>query len=258
MHGFRGVSPTCRPALVALIAVLFMSVGAASANAGGRDHGSAPGHEKWTSDEGQQSGGHWDSDKGQSDDWQSSDKSQSDTSDTGSEDQGQDCKKNEGQPAEQTGEQGQPQGPPQGEVGGEQGQKGEESQNGEKGEHGKKEEENKGGKTPTQGGPTPTTVEQTPAAVTTPAPVVAPVQAQQTPTGGGEVQGVVEESPGKTGSQGGGSGNRGGRVLASTQTQLTASETGLARTGFDAWQLALLGALCVAGSALLLRRTSRS
>jgi hypothetical protein len=41
-------------------------------------------------------------------------------------------------------------------------------------------------------------------------------------------------------------------------TEATASESGLAGTGFDAWQLALLGAFCVAGSALLLRRTRRS
>jgi len=251
MHGTCAVR-TFRTPLIALVGVLFILVGAGNAYAGGSDHGNSLGHQKWTSDEGQQSGGQWDSQKSDDESW-----SDSSTSD------GQDCKKNESSTGEQTGEQTPV--PPQGATGGEQQggqQKGEQGgeQKGEEKEHGKKEEENKGenkgGSTPT---PAPTTAPTPTSVVTpTPVPVSAPVQVQQTPAQGGEVQGESQAAPKETG-QGGSSPKRGGRVLAENQTTTpTASESSLAATGFGAWQLALLGVLCVAGSALLLRRTRRS
>jgi hypothetical protein len=260
MHGNRAVR-TIRAALIALIGALFMSVGAVSANAGGSDHANGLGHQKWASDMSQQSSGEWDSNKSDSESW--SGNSESDNN-------GKDCKKNESSAGEKTGEQAPT--PSQGETGGEQGgeqkgehggeQKGGESQKGEhgkkeeqnQGEHGKKEQENQGGTTPTQAGQT------TPAVVTTPvaAPTPAPVQAQQAPAQGGEVQGETQETPQET-AQGGVSPNRGGRVLAENETtKPAASERSLAFTGFDVRQLALLGVLCIAGSALLLRRTRRS
>jgi len=252
MHGSRA-ERTFRSALIALIGVLFMSVGAASAFAGGSDHGNGLGQQKWTSDKGQQSDGQWDSKSSEDESW--SDDSES------SDDNGKDCKKEESSTGEQSGEQTST--PPTGQTGGEQ-QGGEQGENGEHGkkeeeEQGKKEEEHKGGEK-SQGGSTPTQPQQTtPAVVTTPTTPTtpAPVQAQQAPASG-EVQGVAEESPEETG-KGGSSPNRGGNVLAeNTATTPTASESGLASTGFDAWQLALLGAVCIAGSALLLRRTRRS
>jgi len=263
MHGFRGGLTTCRSALVALVAMLFVFAGATSAYAGGRDHGSAPGQEKWASGESNHQSDGWGSKEGDtSKDWQSDDKSGESHSDYGD----KDCKKDESTAGEQTGEQGQPQQPPAGQTGGEsqEGEKdygdkeGEKDHGNKEGEKGEKGDHNKGGETPTRGGETPTQTETQP----TPAPVstapVAPVQAQQTPTGG-EVQAETEESPSETGNQGGESPNEGGRVFAeNASTEATASESGLAGTGFDAWQLALLGAFCVAGSALLLRRTRRS
>jgi hypothetical protein len=243
MHGTRAVR-TFHAALIALVGALVMTVGAASAYAGGSDHGNGLGHQKTASDKGQQSDDQWGSDK--------SDESSSE--DTKS-DHGKPCNEESSSAGEQTGEQPSP--PAGGEQGGE--QKGE--QGGEqKGEQGKKEEENKGsnkGGETSQGGPA-LTPETTPAVVTTPAPATVPVQAQQAPASGGEVQGESEQAPEETG-QGGGSPSSGGRVLAENQTTTpTASESGLAGTGFDARQLALLGAVCVAGSALLLRRTRKS
>jgi hypothetical protein len=249
MHGTRAVR-TFRAALIALIGVLVMSVGAANAYAGGSDHGNGSGHQKWASDEGQQSGGQWSSDSSDDQSW---------SSDSESTDHG-DCKKNESSTGEKTGEQTpptSPQGVTGGEQKGEQGgeQQGEEQKKGEehqKGEHGKKEEENKGETAPT---PTPTQP-TTPAVVTTPAP--APVQAQQAPAQGGEVQGESEQAPQKK-SQGAAAPSRGGRVLAENETTTpTAGESQLAETGFDVWPLALLGVLCIAGSAVLLRRARRS
>jgi len=253
MHGTRAVR-TFRTALIALVGVLSIFVGAGNAYAGGSDHGNSIGHQKWALDEGQQSGGQWDSQKSDDESW-------SDDSKSGN---NQDCKQNESSTGEKTAEQ--PPAAPQGTTGGEQGgeqkgeqggeQKGEETQ---KGEHGKKEEENKGenqGGEKSQGGSAPTPAPTPTSVVTTPAPAPAPVQVQQTPVQGGEVQGESQESPAETG---GSSPKRGGRVLASNETTTpTASESSLAATGFGAWQLALLGILCVAGSALLLRRTRRS
>ena len=47
-------------------------------------------------------------------------------------------------------------------------------------------------------------------------------------------------------------------VLASTKITLPVASKSLAGTGFGAWQVALLGAVCIAASALLLRRTRRT
>ncbi len=46
-------------------------------------------------------------------------------------------------------------------------------------------------------------------------------------------------------------------ILTSVETTLPVASKSLARTGFDAWQIAFIGAVCLAGSALLLRRTRR-
>ena len=94
------------------------------------------------------------------------------------------------------------------------------------------------------------------------APVTpAPVTAVQTPTNqGGQVQGEVQETPvnGKGGSTQGESGSQGSEILAENTTAAASESGGLAGTGFDAWLVALLGVACVAGSAVLLRRTRRS
>jgi len=259
---------TRRCVLVALFAVLVtvlvMFVGATGAYAGGRDYGSAPGQQKWSSDDGKSKG--------------SQESDADDESDSGSNAQngaenGRDCKKNEGQPSEQTGEQGQPKGPPAAENGGQVqgGQQGEEGKKGHEGEQGEeehnkgKEEHNKGKEnqgekqpvTPTSPTTVPTqTQAQTPAATT---PVTTPVQTQQTPSQGGQVQGETQESPqGPSGKQG--ERTTGGRVLAENTTPVAnqSQAGGLAATGFDAWLVALLGVGCIAGAGLLLRRTRRS
>jgi hypothetical protein len=245
MHRNRGAR-TFRAALIALIGVLVMSVCAASAYAGGRDDGNGPGRQNWVSSQIQQN-----LQSAQVESQSSSDQSSSDESQ--SEDHGKHCKKNE----TSTGEQG---------------KTGEESQ---QGELGKKQNEEQGNAGPSQGGkkaetgaaPTPAgqtapAAVTTPAAMTTPAvvptPAPAPVQAQQAPTQGGEVQGQTEQAPQQS-PAGSSPSKRGGRVLAENQiTTPTASRSRLAETGFDAWRLALLGAICVATSALLLRRTRRS
>ena len=88
----------------------------------------------------------------------------------------------------------------------------------------------------------------------------APVTAVQTPNQGGQVQGEVQETPvnGKGGSNQGESGSQGSEILAENTTAAASESGGLAGTGFDAWLVALLGVACVAGSAVLLRRTRRS
>jgi LPXTG-motif cell wall-anchored protein len=260
---------TRRSALVALFAVMVMFVGATGAYAGGRDYGSAPGHQKSSSDDGKSKG--------------SQESDADDESDLGGsngqngDENGRDCKKNEGQPSEQTGEQGQPKSPPAAENGGQVqgGQQGEEGKKGHEGEQGKeehnkgKEEHNKGKEnqgetqpvTPTSPTTVPTqtqaqTPAQTPAATT---PVTTPVQTQQTPSQGGQVQGETQESPqGPSGKQG--ESTTGGRVLAENTTPVAnqSQAGGLASTGFDAWLVALLGVGCIAGAGLLLRRTRRS
>jgi LPXTG-motif cell wall-anchored protein len=268
---------TRRCALIALITLLFMSVGVTSAFAGGRDYGSATGHQNSKSDESWNGeGGHKQSkhEGDSSDEW--SDESDSSWDDKGSDQSGKDCKKNESPPIEQKGEQGQPQTPPVstgGEYGGKEehagkGEEGEHGNKGEKGEHGNKGEKGehgnkgKGEEKPGPGpgpGPGPTTTPTTP--VVTPAvPVTpAPVTAVQTPNQGGEVQGEVQETPvnGKGGSSQGESGN-GSEILAENTTAAASESGGLASTGFDAWLVALLGVACVGGSAVLLRRTRRS
>jgi len=115
-----GGLPARRSALVALIAVLVLFVGATSAYAGGRDHGSASDHQQWASGDSKgEQGQSGDEDKSWSD--KSGDKSDSEDSGShGDKNGGKDCKKNEEQSGEQTGSQGQPQGPPQGETGGQQ------------------------------------------------------------------------------------------------------------------------------------------
>jgi len=266
MDRFRGV-PTRRSALVALVAVLVMFVGVTNAYAGGRDHGNSTGQQDWATsgNDTWQSG-----DENSSGDWSSGDKSDSADSSSNQDQNGEDCKNQgqEGQPGEQqTGEQGESEVPPPTGYGGEQGENakgGEQNYPGKQGENGKKgkggETESKGGTTPTQAGQTPAPVTSAP--VTTAPAAIAPAstQAQQAPTQGGEVLGESEQSP-SAGNQGSPE-KRGGRVLAENQVAAATSTAsqggGLASTGFDAWQLALLGALCIAGSALLLRRTRRS
>ena len=248
MHGTHATR-LFRVAFFALIAVLVIFVGAGSAYAGGRDDDNGPGHQTGVSDHGQKSL--------QSDSQESDDDFSSDDSESG--DRGKHCKK-ESSAGGKTGEQP-PVTPPAGTTG-EQGKKGEETGEAEHGkkeneqaEHGKKEEERQEVKAPT--GPAPTPGGQpAPAVVTTPAP--APVTAQQAPALGGEVQGEAEQSP-EQAAQGGGQAKRGGRVLAESETAAPSAPAGrLAETGFDAWQVALLGAACVAGAALLLRRVRRS
>jgi hypothetical protein len=276
-----GGVPTRRSALAALIAGLVMLVGASGAYAGGSDYGSAPGYQKWASSNGKHENG----DKKSSHEGDSSDDVQlddkSDSSDSKGKN-GKDCKKNEGQSATQTGEQVPPPGAPQAETEqkpgesteGEQGGKGEQGHKGEKGEKGEQGEKGHKGEKPGPGGPQtpgsgpaggapaqgpglPVQALQTPAPVT---PTVIPTQAQQTPSPGGQVLGNSEETPASLGGSGnqGGSANQGGRVLAENQVAASSSQGGLAGTGFDAWLVALLGAACVAGSALLIRRTRRS
>jgi LPXTG-motif cell wall-anchored protein len=51
--------------------------------------------------------------------------------------------------------------------------------------------------------------------------------------------------------------------VAQVQTTTTpvaakSQSSGLAKTGFDAWPVALLGVGCIAGAGLMLRRTRRS
>jgi LPXTG-motif cell wall-anchored protein len=88
----------------------------------------------------------------------------------------------------------------------------------------------------------------------------------QTQNDEGQVKGLIEGETGvqgQGGSQGGGGGQGGGQVLAQTDT---GEESGsgqstrgsqpaeLASTGVNTGALALIGALCVAGSLLLFRR----
>jgi hypothetical protein len=259
-----------------------MLVGASGANAGGSDYGSAPGHQKSASSDEQSEHGNKSSDEGDSSDDVKSD-DDSDSRDSNGKN-GKDCKKNEDQSVTQTGEQVPPTGGTQGETQngekpgesteGEQGGKGEEAHKGEKGEKGQKGEKGKGekGETPGPGGPqTPGSGGETsgpaqgslPVQALSQAPVTptgTPTQAQQTPSPSGEVLGNAEETPASLGGSGNGAGseNQGNRVLAENQVAASSSQGGLAGTGFDAWLVALLGAACVAGSALLLRRTRRS
>jgi hypothetical protein len=247
-------------ALIAMAAMLLMLVGATDAFAGGRDHGQGAGHQDWASQE-QGSGDQW------SDEGQSSDEWQSNEAQGGSED----CHKGENEQSgnEQTG---QPQGPPQGgqPVGGqptEQGGKApeqEKKEHGEKGGYGEQQKKQKE-QQESQKGQSPSPIEvTTPVAQTTPAqqaPVStqqAPTQAQQAPTQAeqapsGQVQG---EQLAETRA-----GNRETAQVAPTETAQAAETSqggGLASTGFDVWKVALLGALCVAGAALMLRRTRRT
>ena len=254
MHGIRAAR-NFHAALIALIGVLVMSVGAQSAYAGGRDHGNGPGQQNSVSVQTQQS--------------QQSVQVQSDTQQSVQDqtETGKNCKKNETSTGEKTGEQTTVT-PPTGTTG-EQGKKGEENEQGEhakneneQGGHAKKENEEQaqGKQENAPSAPATTQAGQTaPAVVTTPAiPTPAPVQAQQAPTQGGQVQGETGQAPQET-AQARGPAKQGGRVLAeSATTTPTASQSGLARTGFDVRPLALLGVLCIAASALLLRRVRRS
>src|SRR5688572_30241209 len=101
-------------ALIALTILLFISVGVTSAFAGGRDYGSATGHQnsksKHSSDDdwGDKQSKH---EGKSSDEW--SDQSESSWDGKGSDQSGKDCKKNESPPAEQKGEVSQPTAPPQ-------------------------------------------------------------------------------------------------------------------------------------------------
>ena len=95
MYGTRAAR-RFRAALIALIGVLVMSVGAASAYAGGRDHGKGLGRQNSVSS---QSG-----EIQQSVQVQSESSNDQSTSDDSSNDHGNNCKKNENSTGEKTGE----------------------------------------------------------------------------------------------------------------------------------------------------------